>query len=48
MAQFFHPSTNTVARVSVFGAVVILAALGCGLAVFYRSSYVTEVGIALA
>jgi hypothetical protein len=42
MAQIFHRSTNTIARVSIYGAVLILSALG---AVFYyinQSGYYTE------
>ena len=45
MPQIFHPSMNTVARVSVFGAlgfVVLLMWVGYTLA---RSPYVTEVGV---
>ena len=45
MPQIFHPSMNTVARVSVFGAagfVVLLMWIGFTLA---RSPYVTEVGV---
>jgi hypothetical protein len=46
MSQIFHPSTNTFAKVSIFGAVFFLALLGIvGLAVA-RSPYVTDVGIA--
>jgi hypothetical protein len=46
MAQIFHPSTNTISRVSIFGAVFILAALLWLLAAISRSSYVTQAGIA--
>lgn len=45
MGQIFHPSTNTFAKVTIFGAVVflaILAALGLALA---RSDYATGVGV---
>lgn len=46
MAQIFRPKANTIARVVIFGAVFIVAALfGLGLAVV-RSPYVTGVGIA--
>jgi hypothetical protein len=45
MAQIFHPSTNTISRVSIFGAVFILAALLWLLAAISRSSYVTQAGI---
>jgi hypothetical protein len=45
MSQIFHPSTNTFARVSIFGAIFFLAGLaGAGL-VFARSPYVTHVGV---
>ena len=47
MPQIFHRSFNTISKVSIFGAVFILAGAGLGLlAVFYRSSYVTDVDIA--
>jgi hypothetical protein len=45
MAQIFHPSTNTFSRVSIFGALFILAGLawvGAGVA---RSPYVTQAGV---
>jgi hypothetical protein len=45
MAQIFHPSTNTISRVSIFGAVFILAALLWLLAAISRSPYVTQAGI---
>ena len=46
MSQIFHPSTNTLARVSIFGA---LAFAGASLWVLYavaRSPYVTLEGVA--
>ena len=46
MPQIFHRSFNTISKVSIFGAVFILAGGGWVLAVFYRSSYVTTVDIA--
>jgi hypothetical protein len=46
MPQIFHRSTNTISKMSIFGAVFILAALGWVLAVLARSSYITNVGIA--
>ena len=46
MAQIFHPSTNTLSRLSIFGSVVVLAALVAALAELNRSSYVTGVGVA--
>ncbi len=45
MPQVFHPSMNTISRVSIFGAVFILAAVGALLYVFVRSPYVTEAGV---
>ena len=42
MAQIFHPSTNTISRVSIFGAVFILTALLWLLAAINRSPYVTQ------
>ncbi|HXF06894.1 MAG TPA: cytochrome c3 family protein [Blastocatellia bacterium] len=46
MAQIFHPSTNTISRVSIFGFVFILAALLWAVAEIQRSSYITQVGVA--
>jgi hypothetical protein len=46
MAQIFHPSTNTISRLSIYGGVILLAALVMAVAEFNRSSYVTEVGVA--
>jgi len=46
MSQIFHPSTNTFAKVSIFGAVFFLALLGGVGLVLARSPYVTDVGIA--
>src|SRR5215510_10632578 len=45
MAQIFHPSTNTIARVSIFGAAFLAAALIWFLLAFNRSSYGTQAGI---
>jgi hypothetical protein len=45
MAETFHPSANSFARVTIFGALVFLALLaGIGLAVA-RSDYTTRVGV---
>src|SRR5262245_61350053 len=44
MAQIFHRSTNTLARVSIFGAAFIVAGLIGAAGVFMRSPYVTQVG----
>ena len=45
MAQIFHPSTNTIARVSILGAVFIFAGLLWLMAALNRSSYATEEGV---
>jgi cytochrome c7-like protein len=45
MAQIFHPSTNTISRVSIFGAVFLVAVLLWFLLAIYRSSYVTQAGV---
>jgi len=45
MAQIFHPSTNTIAKVSIFGGVFILAGVAALIMVFVRSSYATGVGV---
>ncbi len=45
MPQIFHRSTNTFSRLSIFGAVFVVAALGWGLAVINRSAYVTQAGV---
>src|SRR5918998_1014233 len=42
MPQTFHPSMNTLSKVSIFGAAFIVAAIGWMLSVVYRSSYVTQ------
>jgi hypothetical protein len=46
MPQVFRPSTNTFSRVSIFGAVFIIAALAWGSALINRSPYVTEAYVA--
>ena len=46
MAQIFHPSTNTISKVTIFGGVFLVIVLALFLAAFNRSSYVTEVGVA--
>ena len=43
MAQIFHRSTNTISRVSIYGAVVLIAILGYAANVVNQTSYVTEV-----
>ena len=45
MAQIFHPSMNTVSRVTIFGAVFfVLGALAVNY-IIYRSPYVTQVSV---
>jgi len=46
MAQIFHRSTNTLARVSIYGALLILLALGYVVDVMNRTSYLTDVNTA--
>ena len=46
MAQIFHPSTNTISRVSIFGVLFLLAGLLWLMAALNRSSYATEEGVA--
>ena len=48
MTQIFHRSTNTLARVSIFGAVFLVAVLLAVFAILDRSSYSTGQGIILA
>src|SRR5690349_18945426 len=42
MAQIFHRSTNTLSKVSIFGAVFIIAAVAVGIGIVIRSPYLTE------
>jgi hypothetical protein len=42
MGQVFHPATNTLARASVFGGALILAALVWFSALYAQSSFLTE------
>jgi hypothetical protein len=43
MAQIFHRSTNTISRVSIYGAVILIAILGYAVDVVNQTSYITEV-----
>lgn len=43
MAQIFHRSTNTISRVSIYGAVILIAVVGYALNVVNMTAYVTEV-----
>jgi Cytochrome c7 and related cytochrome c len=47
MPQIFHRSFNTISKVSIFGAVFIVAGVFAILAVWVRSAYVTNVGVAV-
>lgn len=47
MSQIFKPSTNTLARVSMFGALFILAILAWVMVTLNRSSLATRQGIVL-
>jgi hypothetical protein len=46
MAQIFHPSTNTISRVSIFGAVFIVAGLLWLMPQVHRSPWMTEAHVA--
>jgi hypothetical protein len=46
MAQVFHRSTNTISRLSIFGALFAVAGALWGLAAVNRSAYVTLAGVA--
>jgi len=46
MAQIFHRSTNTIARVSIYGAAFLLVALAWAVYELSASPYVTEVDVA--
>ena len=46
MGQIFHRSTNTLSRVSVFGAVFFIAFMGWLFDAVNRSPYVTQQGVA--
>ena len=44
--QIFHPSTNTLSRISIFGALIFIILGGWALNALSRSSYVTNAGVA--
>lgn len=48
MAQVFHPSTNTISRVTIYGALALVVALVVAVAEIARSPYVSEVNVARA
>jgi hypothetical protein len=45
MAQIFHPSTNTISKVSICVAAILLVSFVWILAAIDRSSYVTQAGV---
>ena len=48
MAQIFHPSTNTIAKASIFGAIFLIGGVLFVGAEINRSPYITEVNVARA
>jgi hypothetical protein len=48
MSQVFHRSTNTIARLSIFGLVFLLGAVLWLIAAISRSSYITETDVVRA
>ena len=46
MAQIFHRSTNTISKVTIYGAVFILGGLGYVIFAVNQSSYYTDVNVA--
>ena len=46
MSQIFHPSANTISRVSIFGAIFIVAGLLLLAAAINRSPWITEAKVA--
>ena len=46
MPQIFHRSTNTLSRLSIFGALFLVAGLLWALATFNRSAYMTQERVA--
>jgi hypothetical protein len=44
MSQIFHRSTNTLSRVTIYGFVFFVAAMGWALAELQRSPYITRMG----
>jgi len=45
-SQIFHPSMNTISRVTIFGAVIIVIGLGLIVNYVVRSSFMTQVNVA--
>jgi Zn ribbon nucleic-acid-binding protein len=46
MAQVFHPSANTISKVTIFGGVFIVGAVGWALSEINRSPWITEAQVA--
>jgi len=46
MSQIFHPSTNTISRLTIFGGAGFVVALVLALAAINESPYITDVGVA--
>jgi hypothetical protein len=46
MAQVFHPSTNTISKVTIFGAVFLLGAAAWAITAINRTPWITEVEVA--
>jgi len=46
VGQIFHPSTNTLSKLSIFGSVILLIFLVAAFAAINESPYITEVGVA--
>ncbi len=46
MAQLFHPSANTIARASIFGALLLVVVVSWVGGALVRSPYVTEANVA--
>ena len=45
MSQIFHPSTNTIAKVSIVGGALLVAGIAVLAYLFVRSSYMTNEGV---
>lgn len=46
MSQIFHPSTNTISKVSIFGAILLAGALAWLVLQYERSAYFTQAFVA--
>jgi hypothetical protein len=46
MPQIFHPSTNTISRLTIFGGAILVVGLVAALAAINKSAYITEAGVA--